>query len=128
MKGLFIPGITTEVFKNATLESVERFMAEGEMQDIEYPQKQVMGYWKQCHDDYNDWLECSECGYGSEGEVKLGEETKYCPECGAKMRYPTKSRLKSRMCDQYCKWPNEWEGEGELADSIICKSCPLNEL
>lgn len=42
--------------------------------------------WLHMFDDYNDWLECSECGYGAEGEVKFGEETNYCPNCGAKMK------------------------------------------
>lgn len=36
MKGLFIPGITAEMFKNGCLESVETLMAEGEIYDIEY--------------------------------------------------------------------------------------------
>ncbi len=41
---------------------------------------------------------------------------------------PSKVKLKSRMCDDYCKWPTEWQGEGELAESDICKNCPLNYL
>lgn len=36
MKGLFIPGITTEMFKNGCLESIEALMAEGKIYDIEY--------------------------------------------------------------------------------------------
>ena len=36
MKGLFIPGITTEMFKNGCLESIEALMAEDEIYDIEY--------------------------------------------------------------------------------------------
>lgn len=36
MKGLFIPEITTEMFRNGCLESIEAFMAEGEIYDIEY--------------------------------------------------------------------------------------------
>jgi len=36
MKGLFIPGITTEMFRNGCLESIEALMAEGEIYDIEY--------------------------------------------------------------------------------------------
>lgn len=43
------------------------------------------GFWAHKNDDYNDWLECSECGYGSEGEVKMNCETPYCPHCGALM-------------------------------------------
>ena len=36
MKGLFIPEITAEMFKNGCLESIEALMAEGEIYDIDY--------------------------------------------------------------------------------------------
>ena len=36
MKGLFIPEITVEMFRNGCLESIEALMAEGEIYDIEY--------------------------------------------------------------------------------------------
>lgn len=36
MKGLFIPEITAEMFKNGSLEGIEALMAEGEIYDIEY--------------------------------------------------------------------------------------------
>lgn len=38
MKGLFIPEITTEMFRNGCLESIEALMAEGEIYDIDYQQ------------------------------------------------------------------------------------------
>lgn len=38
-KGVFIPDITVEMFKKATLESVEEFMASGQMEDIEIPDR-----------------------------------------------------------------------------------------
>lgn len=38
MKGLFIPEITAEMFRNGCLESIEALMAEGEIYDVEYPQ------------------------------------------------------------------------------------------
>ncbi len=48
------------------------------------------GEWCKQNDDYFDWYECSECGYGSEGEMQYSSEcdvrTKYCPNCGAEMR------------------------------------------
>lgn len=44
MKGLFIPEITSEMFRNGSLESVEALMAEGEIYDI----------------DYSPWIPCSE--------------------------------------------------------------------
>lgn len=36
MKGLFIPDITAEMFRNGCLESIEELIARGEMFDIEY--------------------------------------------------------------------------------------------
>lgn len=36
MKGLFIPGITAKMFKDASLESVAELMTEGEIYDIDY--------------------------------------------------------------------------------------------
>lgn len=36
MKGLFIPEITVEMFRNGCLESIEALMAEGQIYDIEY--------------------------------------------------------------------------------------------
>jgi hypothetical protein len=36
MKGLFIPEITAEMFRNGCLESIEALMAEGKICDIEY--------------------------------------------------------------------------------------------
>ena len=48
------------------------------------------GHWIECNDDTCDWYECSECGYGSEGEMQYNREydvrTNYCPNCGIKMR------------------------------------------
>jgi hypothetical protein len=49
-----------------------------------------VGEWCKQNDDYFDWYECSECGYGGEGEMQYSSEydvrTKYCPNCGAEMR------------------------------------------
>ena len=36
MKGIFIPDITVEMFRNGCLESIETLMTEGEIYDIEY--------------------------------------------------------------------------------------------
>lgn len=80
MKGLFIPDITAEMFRNGCLEGIETLMAEGEIYDIEYEpdRKGKWIYWreggfKQC--------KCSECltSYGC-------MDTPYCPNCGADMR------------------------------------------
>ena len=43
MKGLFIPEITVEMFRNGCLESIEALMAEGEIYDIDYELKQKKG-------------------------------------------------------------------------------------
>lgn len=42
-----------------------------------------IGKWLHKNDDYFDWLECPFCEYGSEGEVKYGRGTPFCPQCGA---------------------------------------------
>ena len=37
--------------------------------------------------------------------------------------------IAKEMCDNYCKYPNEWDAEKEgqeLCDSDICANCPLN--
>ena len=48
-------------------------------------QEPKTGTWLNWTDDRKDYLKCSICGYGEEGEVKFGEYTPYCPMCGAKM-------------------------------------------
>jgi hypothetical protein len=44
MKGLFIPEITAEMFRNGCLESIEALMAEGNIYDV----------------DYSRWIPCTE--------------------------------------------------------------------
>ena len=63
----------------------------GLLEDLDtiIPQEPKSGQWVHRNDDFNDWLECSECGYGSEGEVRFGEGTNFCPHCGADMRDKT---------------------------------------
>ena len=58
MKGIFIPEITVEMFRNACLESIEELMAAGEVYDIEYDPKSA-------EQDVPDisvgkWVSCSE--------------------------------------------------------------------
>ena len=48
MKGLFIPNITSEMFRNGCLEGIEALMAEGEIYDIE------------CDPSAQRWIPCSE--------------------------------------------------------------------
>ena len=34
-----------------------------------------------------------------------------------------------QMCDDYCRYPKEWENkETDLTESDICDHCPLNRL
>ena len=43
----------------------------------------------------------------------------------------TFEEVKVAMCEDYCRYPREWneEEEGaELIDSEICRTCPLNRL
>lgn len=47
--------------------------------------KKKQGKWLHENDDHFDWLVCSCCDYGSEGEVGYLSETPYCPMCGAEM-------------------------------------------
>lgn len=48
---------------------------------------QKVGEWIKKNNDYFDWYECSECGYGSDGEMKYNRlcdvRTKFCPDCGS---------------------------------------------
>lgn len=133
MKGLFIPGITAKMFRDASVESVAELMTEGKVYDIDYQEpsedcirrakalkvikqmdipedmsvfeikshigveistlppatpKRKVGEWIKKNNDYFDWYECSECGYGSDGEMKYNRlcdvRTKFCPNCGEK--------------------------------------------
>lgn len=49
--------------------------------------KRKVGEWIKKNNDYFDWYECSECGYGSGGEMKYNRlcdvRTKFCPDCGS---------------------------------------------
>lgn len=82
-KGVFIPDITVEMLKNATLESVEEFMASGQMEDIEIPER-----------PHGEWipktfssLKCSKCEF--EYNIMRCDfylNMFFCPNCGADMR------------------------------------------
>ena len=43
------------------------------------------GKWIHWTDDYKDYVTCSCCEYGEEGEVLLSDKTPFCPICGAEM-------------------------------------------
>ena len=88
-KGVFIPGITVEMFRNASLEVVEDLMASGEMEDISLPSAQPerkKGKWIE-NSEPNQlgkngvwYWKCSNCGH-------IGIDSfNFCHFCGADMR------------------------------------------
>ena len=42
--------------------------------------------WIHWTDDFRDYVKCSNCGFGDEGEIYLGDEPVICPCCEAKMK------------------------------------------
>lgn len=85
MKGLFIPEITAEMFRNGCLESIEALMAEGEIYDIEYEPKRNSGEW--LFEEYPDGYyhsECSVCKHWFVEDAFL-KPYNFCPNCGARM-------------------------------------------
>lgn len=82
MKGLFIPEITVEMFRNGCLESIETLMTEGEVYDIEYDPKseepeRKKGKWLLIDAGYYDYVKCSQCG------ETLVWGKNFCPNCGS---------------------------------------------
>jgi len=49
-------------------------------------QPKTKGKWIHWTDDRKDYVTCSCCEYGDEGEVLLKDKTPFCPYCGADMR------------------------------------------
>lgn len=88
-KGVFIPDITVEMFRNASLEGVGELMASGEMEDISLPSAQPerpKGEW--ITDDLSGMIYCSRCGNAAPMETTGGRQykSKFCQTCGAEMR------------------------------------------
>lgn len=48
--------------------------------------KKIKGHWIHEIEGEFEWLVCSCCDYGKEGEVGYPSETPFCPMCGADMR------------------------------------------
>lgn len=80
-KGVFIPDITIEMFKKATLESVEEFLASGKMEYIEIPERRI-GEWRDYSDD--GYVECPFCEHATTCNDDI-EELHFCFFCGASM-------------------------------------------
>ena len=94
MRNLY-PDIPFVDFNNARLKWLRKYKPYLDCEEVvksmpSVTPKREQGEWCKQNDDYNDWYECSECGYGSEGEMQYSSEhdvrTKYCPNCGAEMR------------------------------------------
>lgn len=101
MKGLFIPGITTEMFRNGCLESIEALMSEGKIFDIETD-------WA--------WISVSEM---------LPEET------GRYLGYVSNRSVESPYgyiitCGYYAKL-NYWATDDEVASNNVVAWMPLPE-
>ena len=92
-KGIFIPEITVEMFRNATLEAVEELLVSGTMEDIEIPDRP--------HGEWKEFTVSTYRGTDEWGEPKWGKGKKFickrcgrrtvirenfCPNCGADMR------------------------------------------
>ena len=77
MKGLFIPGITAEMFRNGCLESIDALMADGEIYDIEYspwiPVKwhNITDEERQREDYPKEWLTMLDCPMPNDEEEIL---------------------------------------------------------
>lgn len=89
-KGVFIPDITVEMFRNASLEGVEELMASGKMEDISLPSAQPerkKGRWHQRIYKKVEMMVCSECGNEFSYDAETGvRDYNFCPNCGADMR------------------------------------------
>lgn len=77
MKGLFIPEITAEMFRNGCLESIETLMAKGEIYDIDYTswipitKRPMTEDEKPWHESCYDEAEILDCPLPEDGEDVL---------------------------------------------------------
>lgn len=93
MKGIFIPEITVEEFRNGCLEAVETLMAEGTILDMDTDDARPKTHWIR-HDEPEDgtYYECERCGvlWALESGTLKENEVKYCPKCGAVVKEESK--------------------------------------
>lgn len=68
----------------------------------------------------------------SENYGKVAEWLMELKEIKAKTVSQQIEEVKEQMCNNYCKYPNEYDKDMhdgvELCDSGICENCPLNRL
>lgn len=88
MKGLFIPEITAEMFRNGCLEGIEALMAEGEIYDIDYEPERQRGEWITTENPDKGWLnlKCPFCEKSMSFMTKTEARPNYCINCGSDMR------------------------------------------
>ena len=88
-KGIFIPGISVEMFRNASLEAVEEFMCSGQMEDIEIPER-PHGTWVDVP-KYKGFYVCSKCLERLDGDFDRFDhwemkKENFCSVCGSDNR------------------------------------------
>lgn len=104
MKGLFIPDITAEMFKNGCLEGIEALMAEGEIYDIEYSPWIPVKYRPLTFEERKEFAKY----YGIEYCDTVSEKTFDCPmpEDGQEILISTSWGVVEDVAD------NDIDGEG----------------
>lgn len=139
MKGIFIPEITVEMFRDGCLESIEALMAEGQIYDIEYDPKSEEQYVPDrnvgdtiyrraaleiCADellhaeDYSPirtWNRIQQLPSAQPEQRPLTEDNyAYCAECDPEVKclscgHHIAERPFEVYCNIMCKWVNEKE-------------------
>lgn len=92
MKGLFIPEITAEMFRNGCLESIEALMAEGEIYDIEYDPK------RKTERKTDEW--CTDC-------KEYDQEKHCCPRWNRVIRQTLSEQPEMVRCKDCKYWLHE---------------------
>lgn len=106
MKGLFIPEITAEMFRNGCLEGIEALMAEGEIYDI----------------NYTGWIPCSERLPEAEDMYQPPDQRYLCQlEAYGERKFCVLSRLKGAISPFW-----DWYGVA-VHDSEVTAWMPLPE-
>lgn len=115
MKGLFIPDITAEMFRNGCLEGIEALMAEGEIYDIEYSPWIPVTYRPMTEEEEKEF--CAELGI-KEGSLEDWEKrvfTCHLPDDGQEILVSRGKYVYEDICswDEYgCGLENngDWDG------------------
>ena len=112
-KGVFIPDITVEMFRNASLESIEDLMASGEMEDILLPSAQPEQRWIPCSkrlpEVYKDVLICWD--FKGNREVLIGNMYSDGTFHGYDDEYLTPEGRKYRKAVAWMPLPESYSGE-----------------